>query len=81
MVKDNRQGRVDNICVLRRRTARNAVTRPTTEHSEGGKSADKHGTDRRHGIITKQVQPIHCMFITLEDWEVLYSSILSQPWV
>ena len=30
MVKDNRLGGVDNICVLRRRTARNAVTRPTT---------------------------------------------------
>ena len=58
MVKDNRLGGVDNICVLRRRTARNAVTRPTTEHSEGGRSADKRGTDRRHGIITKQVQPI-----------------------
>ena len=40
MVKDNRLGGVDNICVLRRRTARNAVTRPTTEHSEGGRSAD-----------------------------------------
>ena len=79
MVKDNRLVGVDNICVLRRRTARNAVTRPTTGHSEGGRSADKRGTDRRHGIITKQVQPIHCMFITLEDWEVLYSSILSQP--
>ena len=44
--------------MLRRRTARNAVTRPTTEHSEGGRSADKRGTDRRHGVITKQVQPI-----------------------
>ena len=40
MVKDNRLGGVDNICVLRRRTARNAVTRPTTGHSEGGRSAD-----------------------------------------
>jgi len=25
---------------------------------EGGRSADKCGTDRRHGVITKQVQPI-----------------------
>ena len=82
MVKDNRLGGVDNICVLRRRTARNAVTRPTTEHSEGGRSADKRGTDRRHGVITKQVQPILYVYnITLGDWEVLYSSILSQPWV
>ena len=30
-------GGVDKICVLRRRTARNAVTRPTTGHSEGGR--------------------------------------------
>ena len=51
MVKDNRLGGVDNICVLRRRTARNAVTRPTTGHSEGGRSEDKHGTDRRHGAF------------------------------
>ena len=58
IIMDNRLGGVDNICVLRRRTARNAVTRPTTEHSEGGRSADKRGTDRRHGVITKQVQPI-----------------------
>ena len=56
MVKDNRPGGVNNICVLKRRTAQNAVTRPTTGHSEGGGSADiryKHGTDRRHGMITK----------------------------
>ena len=51
MVKDNRLGGVDNICVLRRRTARNAVTRPTTGHSESGRSEDKHGTDRRHGAF------------------------------
>ena len=44
--------------MLRRRTARNAVTRPTTEHSEGGRSADMRGTDRTHGVITKQVPPI-----------------------
>ena len=80
MVKDNRLGGVDNICVLRRRTARNAVTRPTTEHSEGGRSADERGTDRRHGVIKNKCNP-YCMFITLGDWEVLYSSILSQPWV
>ena len=39
LVMDNRLGGVDNICVLRRRTARNAVTRHTTGHSEGGRSA------------------------------------------
>ena len=51
IIMDNRLGGVDNICVLRRRTARNAVTRPTTGHSEGGRSEDKHGTDRRHGAL------------------------------
>ena len=39
IIMDNRLGGVDNICVLRRRTARNAVTRPTTGHSEGDRSA------------------------------------------
>ena len=62
MVKDNRLGGVDNICVLRRRTARNAVTRPTTGHSEGGRSEDKRGTDRRHGVITKLERPILYVF-------------------
>ena len=40
IIMDNRLGGVDNICVLRRRTARNAVTRPTTGHSEGDRLAD-----------------------------------------
>ena len=75
MVKDNRLGGVDNICVLRRHTARNAVTRPTTGHSEGGRSADKHGTDRRHGIITKQVQPILYVYNIRGLGSVIYSSI------
>ena len=62
MVKDNRLGGVDNICVLRRRMARNAVTRPTTGHSEDGRSEDKRGTDRRHGVITKLEWPILYVF-------------------
>ena len=35
IIMDKRLGGVDNICVLRRRTARKAVTRPTTGNSEG----------------------------------------------
>ena len=65
MVKDNRLGGVNNICVLKRRMARNAVTRPTARHSEDGRIADKHGTDRRHGVITS----------------VIFINSLAQPWV
>ena len=85
MVKDNRLGGVDNICVLRRRTARNAVTRPTTGHSEGGRSEDKHGTDRRHGMITKQVQLLLYVYNIGGMWSVIFINTvtamgLTQQW-
>ena len=74
MVKDNRLGGVNNICVLRRRMARNAVTRPTTGHSEGDRSADKRHTDRGPSVITKQVQPILYVYniggLGVLDWAV-----------
>ena len=80
IIMDNRLGGVDNICVLRRRTARNAVTRPTTGHSEGDRSADKRHTDRGPSVITKQVQPILHVY-NIGGLGVLDSSILSQPQV
>ena len=58
--------------MLRRRTARNAVTRPTIGHNEGGRSEDKRGTDSRHCVITKQVQPILYVYNIGGLWSVIF---------
>ena len=59
IIMDNRLGGVDNICVLRRRTARNAVTRPTTGHSEGGRSA-WHRQETWHDFKTSVYNIVGC---------------------